>query len=78
MPASASSGMRHNVMNKNRKTPGNAGDEGRKTPIFLSLSLFESLIGEPIKKLLLECVLVLSKATLVPTYSIGARKGLVE
>jgi len=44
MPASASSGMRHNVMNKNRKTPGNAGDERRKTPIFVSLSLSLSLL----------------------------------
>jgi hypothetical protein len=49
MPASASSGMTHNVMNKHRKTPGNAGDEGRRTPIFLSLSLFESMIGESLK-----------------------------
>jgi hypothetical protein len=37
MPATESSGMRHRVTNENRKTPGNAGEERRETPIFVSL-----------------------------------------
>jgi hypothetical protein len=37
MLASASSGMRHNVMNESIMTLGNAGDERRETPIFVSL-----------------------------------------
>jgi hypothetical protein len=80
MPASASSGMRHNVMNKNRKTPGNAGDERRKTPIFVSLSLsllylLECVLVRAEQVTVLECHLYIPRSYFCETWSVRVGEG---